>query len=766
MSDQHEKLPVTPPDMSAEENLRRNHEIFYNLVQNAPFGIFIVDADFRLISLSAGAEKAFSHVHPLIGRDFGEIMQQLWNEPFAHEVTEQFRYTLATGESYETKETTEQRSDISDVESYDWKIERVTLPDGRYGIVCYFYDLTELRAVEKSLRESEEKLRLFIEHAPVAVAMLDSDLRYLAVSRRWQLDYRLENEIIGRSHYKIFPDLPEKWREIYEKCLAGTTEKSDGECIIRADGTMLWLKWEIRPWYNIKGEIGGIVIFTEDVTEQKFADEQLRLYEKVVVNTRDAVLITEAAPIDPPGPRIVYVNPAFTEMTGYTAQEIVGQTPRILQGAKTDRARLDKVRRALKKWNPTNVNLTNYRKDGSEFEVDLDIVPVADQKGEFTHFVSVQRDITERKQAEQLILEKNQMLEQTYDAIFMWNLKSGISYWNANAEKLYGYTEQDVVGKVSHQLLKTVFPKPFADFIADLRGKGFWEGELIHTTKAGNGVIVEDRMHVIKKTADNMVVLETLRDVTERRQLETKLARAAQLSLVGELAAGLAHEIKNPLAGIKGVIDIMLQRRTGIENDDEGEILESVRHEIERIDKTVRVLLQHSRLRPIKIRHASISETVRRAARFALLQTKMSDSEQNPAKQIRIELELPPEELFISHDVTGIEDAVLNLILNARQAVGNRKNGIVTVRLARTKNQEKAQSESVIIQVSDNGVGIDSENIERIFNAFFTTREDGTGLGLTAVKRIARAHGGDCEVVSNSGKGATFTISFPVFKEQ
>lgn len=129
--------------------------------------------------------------------------------------------------------------------------------------------------------------------------------------------------------------------------------------------------------------------------------ERLRLLESVVVNAKDAILITEAEPIDLPGPRIVYCNPAFLTTTGFSLDEVMGKTPRILQCPETDRQTLQKIRDALQRWDPVEVELINTRRDGTQFWVQLSIVPVANEKGWFTHWVSVQRDITERKDAEQ-----------------------------------------------------------------------------------------------------------------------------------------------------------------------------------------------------------------------------------------------------------------------------------------------------------------------------------------------------------------------------
>lgn len=148
-------------------------------------------------------------------------------------------------------------------------------------------------------------------------------------------------------------------------------------------------------------EVQGIILTCIDITHQKEREQHIRLLESVVVHANDVVIITEAEPIDQPGPRIVYVNEAFTRETGYTLQEAIGQTPRILQGANSSRATLDQIRAALAQWQPVQVDILNYRKDGSEFWAELSIVPIADETGWFTHWIAIQRNITERKQVEQ-----------------------------------------------------------------------------------------------------------------------------------------------------------------------------------------------------------------------------------------------------------------------------------------------------------------------------------------------------------------------------
>ncbi|HEX9294266.1 MAG TPA: ATP-binding protein [Polyangiaceae bacterium] len=135
----------------------------------------------------------------------------------------------------------------------------------------------ETQRVQGDLRASEDRLRLLIEHTPAAVAMVDLEMRYSAVSRRWLQDYRLANQnIVGQVHYQVFPELPERWKAVYERCLAGATEKCEEDAFMRTDGSMEWVRWEVCPWYDSSGAIGGLLLFTEVITERKDSEQALR----------------------------------------------------------------------------------------------------------------------------------------------------------------------------------------------------------------------------------------------------------------------------------------------------------------------------------------------------------------------------------------------------------------------------------------------------------------------------------------------------------
>jgi signal transduction histidine kinase len=240
-------------------------------------------------------------------------------------------------------------------------------------------------------------------------------------------------------------------------------------------------------------------------------------------------------------------------------------------------------------------------------------------------------------------------------------------------------------------------------------------------------------------------MVQQLRESREEieRLRRTQMSRAEHLATLGELATGLAHEIRNPLAGIAGVIEII--GRDLPATSPACAVLKDVRQEIARINHILTDLLQTARPHPPKVRKGDLNTTVEHVV--------MLGRQQALAKSIEIAFVKKDAPLEVEHDSDQIHQVLLNLLLNARQAID--KSGAVTVTV-------KSQGSMAVVEVTDNGRGIPPKNLPNIFRPFFTTKGDGTGLGLSLARRIVEDHHGRIEVTSTVDKGSTFTVLLPM----
>ncbi len=266
------------------------------------------------------------------------------------------------------------------------------------GFLVIVQDLTERNQAERALRSSEERTRLFAEHAPASVAMFDREMRYLVVSQQWLRDYQMTGQdLIGRSHYEVFPEIGEHLREIHRRCLAGATESSESDPFDRADGTRQWLSWRAQPWHNATGEIGGIVIFTEDITRQRFAAEALAESEERFRSAFNYAGIGMAI-VGLDG-RWMRVNKTICDLVGYDEATLLQKSFQDITHPDDLAADLVQVRDLLGDVLRFYQMEKRYiHRDGHTVWVRLTVSLVRDTAGKPVHFVSQIEDITERKE--------------------------------------------------------------------------------------------------------------------------------------------------------------------------------------------------------------------------------------------------------------------------------------------------------------------------------------------------------------------------------
>ncbi|MDP1588962.1 MAG: PAS domain S-box protein, partial [Prosthecobacter sp.] len=364
---------------------------------------------------------------------------------------------------------------------------------------------------------------------------------------------------------------------IWEVCDLGCDEHFADQCRRAAaakelvafemfyEPTSLWLDVRVYPSPD------GLTVYFQDITARRKKEEQFRLLETCVSHLNDIVLITEAEPIDEPGPRILFVNDAFVRLTGYTREEAIGRSPRFLQGPKTQRDALDRIHAATKACKAVREEVINYSKSGEEYWLEMDIVPVADAAGHCTHLVAIERDVTERKRAEAALRASEAMMAaaQRIAHIGSWEMelvheKPGANSlrWSAEMFRIAGF-EPGTVDVTNELFFQLAHPDDHAA-IRQAMTTAIREHQpysIVHRLVRPDGQVrvVQQEAHVFFDEADGrpLKIVGTAHDITEHKSLEQQFLRAQRMESIGTLAGGIAHDLNNVLAPIMMSIDLL-----------------------------------------------------------------------------------------------------------------------------------------------------------------------------------------------------------------
>lgn len=294
--------------------------------------------------------------------------------------------------------------------------------------VAYLRDITGRKQAEAAVRDSEERLRFFIENAPASIAQFDRQMRYIAVSRRWLKDYGLDGYIIGLSHYEVFPEISEAWKDVHRRTLAGKSLSSDGDLFQRADGAIQWVKWEALPWRKATGEIGGILISSEDITDRKMAEAALaaseQRYRSIYEHTATGISVSDLEG------RFQSCNPAYRTMLGYTLNELLALNYVDLIHPEDQQTNAQEIRRLLAQEIPSFEIVNRYiAKGGKPIWVHKHISLLRDTAGKPTHITTLVTDVTKTRQAEDALRASEQRLKRIFKSQLL-----GLVYWNMNGD--------------------------------------------------------------------------------------------------------------------------------------------------------------------------------------------------------------------------------------------------------------------------------------------------------------------------------------------
>ncbi|HKV48011.1 MAG TPA: PAS domain S-box protein [Candidatus Acidoferrales bacterium] len=458
---------------------------------------------------------------------------------------------------------------------------------------------------------------------------------------------------------------------------------------------------------------------------------------------------------------IIWVNTAFEQLSGYSREEAVGRTTRLLRSGHQPESFYKDLWTTILSGRQWRGELLNRRKDGSLYPEEMTITPVKDSCGDITHFIAIKLDITERKRAEERICRLAQIVENSADLMATADADGRITFANHALLSATGYLPEELIGQPFRTALISKSNSP--DLGDEIQNKTIsdceWRGECFCQRKDGSDFQISLSTGQIKDNQGSVLgIFGIAQDVTERKRLENQLIASQKMEAVGVLAGGIAHDFNNLLGVILGYGDLALDGTSA--EDPKSQYLQQIKQAGIRATSLTRQLLAFSRKQIFQPRIIDVNALV---AEFNKLLRRML------GEDIELISTTNPVVGHVKADPGQIEQVLMNLAINARDAMPT--GGKLIIETADIILQEQycgthpavSPGRYVLIAVSDTGMGMDAKTQARIFEPFFTTKEKGkgTGLGLSTVYGVVKQSEGYIWVYSEVGKGTTFKIYLP-----
>ncbi len=614
---------------------------------------------------------------------------------------------------------------------------------GNLRIEGVLMDITERKEAEVEAEKQRLMFRAMLEAQPDAMLAEDAEHKivYVNSAARKLFGYP-DREVLGQHIDAFFERLivpPEPHHRLHA-----------GECYLRDIlGHAHLCEVQSTPLLNHQKAAGFLTII-RNITVQRRTEEQLVLLSEALDSSTNGIVISDPALPDMP---IIYVNPAFERMSGYSREEVIGRNCRFLHGTDREQPELARLRQALRERTNCNVFLRNYRKDGTLFYNQLDISPVFNKDGQLTHYLGIQSDITERIRVERAYRYLAEIVESSEDAIMGKDLDGTLVSWNGGAEAIYGYTAEEIIGQPVETLVPPDRHDELALFMEKIqRGEHITHHETVRLTKGGRLIDVSLTISPILDEQGRVKGASTIaRDITERkRMIELERARdlaERALQLKSKFMANMSHEIRTPLNGLIGMADIL--RGTSLSTS-QREYVEIIKKSSENLLTIINDILDFSKLEAGKMHLTASTFHLHRA----LHRVRDLFIPLVRHKDLTLTLEIAPAvPTFVHTDETKLVQVLTNLVSNAIKFT---ERGQVTIRV-----QGDAPNR-LRFEVQDTGPGIATDQQAQLFQQFsqldtsLTRQHGGTGLGLVICRSLVRLFEGEIDVVSTEGQGSLF----------
>jgi PAS domain S-box-containing protein len=638
-------------------------------------------------------------------------------------------------------------------------------------------DITERKRAEEALRESlgtskialkelaDQKFALD-QHAIVATTDVQGTITYVN-DKFCAISKYSRQELVGQNHRILNSGHHSKefFQQMYHTIANGQVWRNE-ICNRAKDGSIYWVDTTVVPFLDAYGKPRQYMAIRADITERKQAEravkESLATSEAALKELADQNFALDqhaiVATTDVQG-TITYVNDKFCTISKYSKEELIGQNHRILNSGHHPKEFFQQMYHTIARGQVWRGEICNRAKDGSIYWVDTTVVPFVGAEGKPRQYVAIRADITERKRVEEALREQAQILDSAQ--VFVRDIESRVLFWPRGAEKLYGFTSQEALGTLSHDLFHTEFPEPLEMIEQKLFEAGIWEGELIHRKRDGSTIVVSSAWVLHRNSQGQPIrILETNIDITARKQAEEEvqklndelekrvIQRTAQLEAANhELEAftySVSHDLRAPLRHIGGFSKILIEDFGPAMAPEARTHLERIQDGTRRMGLLVDELLNLARVG----RHALNLQPTNLNLVIEEVVSLLQPEAEGRVVDWKIG-KLPAAEC----DPILIKQVFQNLLANALKFTRHREHAVIEI------NQGQENGPTVIV-VRDNGVGFNMKYSDKLFGVFQRLHRaedfEGTGIGLATVKRIIYKHGGRVWAEAELDKGATF----------